>query len=111
MYTFLGIKREVKDEKPECGRKQERHWMEVDEEKESMPVVSADGKFEAYIEGDNVVLNVVGKPYTEKRILSTDGTLSNYYSAWIQWSPGSKYIMTCKRRPVEKRYVYYVESW
>ena len=56
------------------------------------------------------MLHEVGKPYTEKRILSTDGTLSNYYSAWIQWSPDSKYIMTCKRRPVEKRYVYYVES-
>ena len=73
-------------------------------------MVSPDGKLEAYIEGENVVLHVVGKPYTEKRILSTDGTLSNHYSAWIQWSPDSRYIMTCKRRPVEKRYVYYVES-
>src|SRR5574344_1009124 len=110
MYTCLGIKREVKDEKPEFGRKHERHWMEVDEEKESMPVVSPDGKFEAYIEGDNVVLHVVGKPYTEKRILSTDGTLSNYYSASILGSPDSRYLMTCNRRPVDKRYVYYVES-
>lgn len=110
MNAELGIKTEKKDDKPQFGRKHERHWMEVDEEKESTPVVSPDGKLEAYIEGENVVLHVVGKPYTEKRILSTDGTLSNYYSAWIQWSPDSRYIMTCKRRPVEKRYVYYVES-
>lgn len=107
----LGItpKKEEEAKKP-FGRRQERHWMEVDEEKDSYPVVSPDGKMEAYIEGDNVVLHEVGKPYSEKKILSTDGTLSNYYSAWIQWSPDSRYLMTCKRRPVEKRYVYYVES-
>ena len=110
MNAYLGIKDEEKDKKPQFGRKVERHWMEVDEEKDTSPIVSPDGKLEAYIEGQNVVLHQVGKPYTEKRILSTDGTLSNYYSAWIQWSPDSRYIMTCKRRPVEKRYVYYVES-
>lgn len=109
LYKYLDIKL-PEAVKPQFGRKHERHWMEVDEEKDTHPVVSPDGKLEAYIEGENVVLHEVGKPYTEKRILSTDGTLSNYYSAWIQWSADSKYIMTCKRRPVEKRYVYYVES-
>ena len=109
LYKYLDIKL-PEAAKPQFGRTHQRHWMEVDEEKDTHPVVSPEGKLEAYIEGDNVVLHEVGKPYTEKRILSTDGTLSNYYSAWIQWSPDSKYIMTCKRRPVEKRYVYYVES-
>lgn len=109
LYKYLDIKL-PEAAKPQFGRKHERHWMEVDEEKDTHPVVSPDGKLEAYIEGENVVLHEVGKPYTEKRILSTDGTLSNYYSAWIQWSADSKYIMTCKRRPVDKRYVYYVES-
>lgn len=109
LYKYLDIKL-PEAVKPQFGRKHERHWMEVDEEKDTHPVVSPDGKLEAYIEGENVVLHEVGKPYIEKRILSTDGTLSNYYSAWIQWSADSKYIMTCKRRPVEKRYVYYVES-
>ncbi|WP_025883038.1 DPP IV N-terminal domain-containing protein [Segatella paludivivens] len=109
LYKYLDIKL-PEAAKPQFGRKHERHWMEVDEEKDTHPVISPDGKLEAYIEGENVVLHEVGKPYTEKRILSTDGTLSNYYSAWIQWSPDSKYIMTCKRRSVEKRYVYYVES-
>ncbi len=109
MNASLGIKT-VKEDKQPFGRKEEPNWMEVDEERDSQPVVSPDGKLEAYIEGDNVVLHTVGRPYTEKRILSTDGTLSDYYSAWIQWSPDSRYIMTCKRRPVTKRYVYYVES-
>jgi dipeptidyl aminopeptidase/acylaminoacyl peptidase len=110
MNAFMGIKSEKTDNKPQFGRKQERHWMEVDEEKDTQPVTSPDGKMDAFIEGCNVVVHEVGKPYTEKRILSTDGTLSNYYSAWIYWSPDSRYVMTCKRRPVEKRYVYYVES-
>jgi dipeptidyl aminopeptidase/acylaminoacyl peptidase len=110
MNAFMGIKSENTDNKPQFGRKQERHWMEVDEEKDTQPVTSPDGKMDAFIEGCNVVVHEVGKPYTEKRILSTDGTLSNYYSAWIYWSPDSRYVMTCKRRPVEKRYVYYVES-
>ena len=42
--------------------------------------------------------------------LSQDGTLSNYYSSYIQWSPDSKSVVSCRIRPVEKRYVYYVES-
>jgi dienelactone hydrolase len=110
LNNFLGINAKKEDGKRPFGRRHERHWMEVDEEKDTYPVISPDQKMEAYIEGDNVVLHEVGKPYSEKRILSTDGTLSNYYSAWIQWSPDSRYLMTCKRRPVDKRYVYYVES-
>lgn len=97
--------------KPQFGRRHERHWMEVDEEKEAYPVLSPDGKMEAYIEGYNVVVHEAGKPYTEaKRILTQDGTIGCYYSNRIQWSPDGKHIFVCKRVPVEKRYAYYVES-
>ena len=96
--------------KPRFGRKHERHWMEVDEEEQAYPVVSPDGKQEAYIEGYNVVLHEVGKPYSEKRILTQDGTIGCYYSNRIQWSPNGKKIFVCKRIPVPKRYAYYVES-
>lgn len=96
---------------PKFGRTHERHWMEVDEENEAYPVTSPDGKMEAYIEGYNVVVHEVGKPYTEaKRILTQDGTIGCYYSNRIQWSPDGKHLFVCKRTPVEKRYVYYVES-
>ena len=96
---------------PRFGRHHERHWMEVDEEQEAYPVVSPDGKTEAYVEGYNVVVHEVGKPYSEaKRILTQDGTIGCYYSNRIQWSPDGKRILVCKRTPVEKRYVYYVES-
>lgn len=97
--------------KPQFGRKKQRHWMEVDEEQNAYPVLSPDGKMEAYIEGYNVVVHEAGKPYTEaKRILTQDGTIGCYYSNRIQWSPDGKRIFVCKRVPVAKCYAYYVES-
>lgn len=96
--------------KLQFGRKHERHWMEVDEENTAYPVASPDGKMEAYIEGYNVVLHEVGKPYTQKRILTQDGTMGCYYSNRIQWSPDGKHIFVYRRIPVPKRYAYYVES-
>ncbi len=96
--------------KPQFGRQQKPHWMEVDEEDRPWPVLSPDGKTEAYIEEYNVVLHDVGKPYTVKRILSQDGSPGDYYSNRILWSPDSRYIMVCRRQPVPKRYVHYVES-
>lgn len=51
-----------------------------------------------------------GGGYRKRKQLSLDGTLGNYYSAYIRWSPDSKKVASCKIRPVEKRYVYYVES-
>ena len=64
MEKALGIKPRPAY-KPQFGRRHERHWMEVDEEKEAYPVLSPDGKMEAYIEGYNVVVHEAGKPYTE----------------------------------------------
>lgn len=90
-------------------RGRQRHWMEVDDEKEYPPVPSPDGAKLAYIKDNNVWVKdlATGK---ETR-LSDDGTLGNYYSAYISWSPDSRKVASCKIRPeAEKRYVYYVES-
>ena len=89
-------------------RGKERHWMEVDDEKEGRPVTSQDGKWTAFIKNDNVYVCEVATG--KEKQLSQDGTLSNYYSSYIQWSPDSKSVVSCRIRPVEKRYVYYVES-
>ena len=89
-------------------RGKERHWMEVDDEKEGRPVTSPDGKWTAFIKNDNVYVREVATG--KEKQLSQDGTLSNYYSSYIQWSPDSKSLVSCRIRPVEKRYVYYVES-
>lgn len=90
------------------SRGKERHWMEVDDEKEGSPVTSPDGKWTAFIKNDNVYVREVATG--KEKQLSQDGTLSNYYSSYIQWSPDSKSVASCRIRPVEKRYVYYVES-
>lgn len=90
------------------SRGKERHWMEVDDEKEGSPVTSPDGKWTAFIKNDNVYVREVATG--KEKQLSQNGTLSNYYSSYIQWSPDSKSVVSCRIRPVEKRYVYYVES-
>lgn len=86
----------------------QRHWMEVDDEKGFGPVASPDGTKVAFIKNDNVYVRDVRTG--DERQLSHDGTLSNYYSSYISWSPDGTKVVSCKIRPVEKRYVYYVES-
>lgn len=91
-------------------RHHERHWMETDDEDSPNLVTSPDGKMDAWIEGYNVVVHKVGTPYSEKHVLTMDGTIGRYYSNQLLWSPDSKYIFTCMRNKVQKRYDYYVES-
>lgn len=89
-------------------QKVENHWMNVDEERAGRPQMSPDSSKIAYIRDYNVwVSDRDGK---NAKQLSLDGTLSHYYSAYLQWSPDSRYIAVNKVRPAEKRYVYYVES-
>lgn len=95
----------------DCGelpKVKQRHWMEVDDEKETAPVTSPDGRYTAYIKENNIWVRetATGK----ERQLSIDGTIGNYYSAYIRWSPDGKKVAACRIRPAEKRYVYYVES-
>lgn len=86
----------------------QRHWMETDDEKNAAPVPSPDGRYTAFIKNNNIYVR--NNSTRQEKQLSIDGTLSNYYSAYIRWSPDSKKVAACKIRPVEKRYVYYVES-
>lgn len=86
----------------------ERHWMEWDDEKTASPAVSPDGKYTAFIKNHNIYVKETATG--QEKQLSIDGTLGNYYSVYIRWSPDSKKVAACKIRPVEKRYVYYVES-
>ncbi|MBP5769766.1 MAG: prolyl oligopeptidase family serine peptidase [Bacteroidaceae bacterium] len=89
-------------------RRHERHWMETDDERSGDPVFSPDSSLVAFIRNDNVY---VAKPDgSETRAISTEGTLSHYFSSYIQWSPDGHYLAVNRIRPIEKRYVYYVES-
>ncbi|MDE6522201.1 MAG: S9 family peptidase [Muribaculaceae bacterium] len=84
------------------------HWMVVDEEKDFPPVPSPDGSKVAFIRDNNLFLRDVATGQVSQ--LTTDGTIGNYYSSYIYWSPDSKKFAVNKIRPVEKRFVYYVES-
>ena len=86
----------------------QRHWMERDDEKDGAPVTSPDGKYVAFIKNDNVCVRNLATG--EEKQLSQDGTMANYYSSYLYWSPDSKYVASCRIRPTGKRYVYYVES-
>ena len=82
----------------------------LSEEQEQRLVTSPDGKWEAWVEGYNLIVHEVGRPYSEKHHLTQDGTIGHYYSNRILWSPDSRKLFVCKRKAVEKRYAYYVES-
>ncbi len=84
------------------------HWMVVDEEKDFPPVPSPDGTKVAFVRDHNLCVRDVATGQVTQ--LTTDGTIGNYYSSYIYWSPDSKKFAVNKIRPVEKRYVYYVES-
>lgn len=107
-WTYAVRKNQLSDLGGLPAPQKQKHWMERDDEKSAGPVTSPDGRYVAFIKNHNVYVKetATGK---EKQ-LSLDGTLGNYYSSYIRWSPDSKRVASCKIRPVEKRYVYYVES-
>ena len=55
--------------------------MEVDDEKTASPVPSPDGKWIAFIKNQNIYVKEVATG--KEKQLSLDGTLGNYYSAYI----------------------------
>lgn len=107
-WCYIIRKNALNNEGPMPVPEKRPHWMVVDDEKEAAPKTSPDGKYQAYIKNDNIYVKELATG--KEKQLSIDGTLSNYYSAYIQWSPDSKKVVSCKIRPIEKRYVYYVES-
>ena len=78
-------------------------WEQMMKNTTAAPVTSPDKKYTAFIKNHNIYVKetATGK---EKQ-LSLDGTLGNYYSAYIRWSPDSKKVASCKIRP-EKNAMY-----
>ena len=107
-WSYDANHHKLKDEGELPAPAPQRHWMERDDEKIAEPAVSPDGRYKAYIKNHNIYVCELATG--KEKQLSMDGTLANYYSAYIHWSPDSKKVAACKIRPTEKRYVYYVES-
>ena len=71
--------------------------------------VSPDGKTEALIQNFNVHIRAVGSEKSTP--LSWDGSEGNYYTFQsLTWSPDSKKLAACRRRPGYQRMVHYVQS-
>ncbi|MGK2286255.1 DPP IV N-terminal domain-containing protein [Pedomonas sp. V897] len=76
---------------------------------DNSPKVSPDGKWEALVEGYNVVVRPAGS--REAKALSQDGSEGNFYDPQtIQWSPDSKKLVVFRVRPGFARYVTYVTA-
>ncbi|SEA65078.1 Dipeptidyl aminopeptidase/acylaminoacyl peptidase [Pedobacter hartonius] len=74
----------------------------------SSPVISPDGKWEAFIRNYNVYIKSISGADTIQ--LSADGSAAEYYSRDLKWSPDSKKLADYKIKPVKTRQVYLIES-
>lgn len=84
------------------------YWGGIFKEDRKDKVKSPDGKQEAYIsEGNLWVTDLATK---ENKKISIDGSVSEYYSSNIYWSPDSKKIVCCKYRPAETRKLLLIAS-
>lgn len=107
-YRYFVKGNRVEELPPLPPRPDEPHWMVVDPETGGEAVVSPDGKHKAFIRDYNVwVSDADGR---NARALSDDGSMGNYYSSRIFWSPDSRSVAVNRIRPAVKHYVYYVES-
>lgn len=109
MWTYIKSGKIHLTDRGEVAPPPERpHWMVVDEEKDFGPVTSPDGRKVAFVRDNNLCVRDVETGVETQ--LTTDGTIGNYYSSYIYWSPDSRKFAVNKIRPAEKRYVHYVES-
>ena len=99
MEKALGIKPRPAY-KPQFGRRHERHWMEVDEEKEAYPVLSPDGKMEAYIEGSTWWFmrqeNLIPKPSESSPRMVPSDAITATASNGAQTASTSSYASECR---------------
>ncbi len=78
------------------------------------PRLSPDGKWEAVVEDNNLVVRasgLAGAGSKETVRLSSDGTEGNFYDPeTIEWSPDSRHVMIYRVRPGFSRHVLRVEA-
>lgn len=99
----------TKGEPVESGeRGRSRSWSSTDDEQERSAVVSPDSLWEAFVREYNVYIK--SRESNDEYQLSFDGSEGEYYSAYIQWSPDSRFLATNKIRKHTPQYVHFVES-
>ncbi len=88
--------------------RKEGYWGTVDAERNGEPVMSLDKKWSAFVRDHN--LFVKNKATGEEKALSTDGTFTDYYSAYPFWSPDSKKIIVSRIHHAPVRTLTLIES-
>lgn len=114
-YKELTYKCDLKNYTVSKGEKIERPAWETEgwlwtsrNELDNKPVKSPDGKWTAFIRNFNIwVRNEAEKKDFQ---LSYDGSNGIYYSAFIEWAPGSDKLMAYKVDPAVKHMISYIES-
>lgn len=86
----------------------DEYWGRVFREDLKDKVKSPDNKKEAYISEGNLWVRDMETGKTKK--LSNDGSVYEYYSSNIYWSPDSKKIVSCRYRPAEIRKLLLIAS-
>lgn len=82
---------------------------DLDVPADNSPRTSPDGKWEAFVEDDNVVVRRVGSK--EVIALSTDGTPGEFYDPeTLAWSPDSSRLVAYRVRPGFRRIVTRIEA-
>ncbi len=99
---------EPEERRPRGPHAPAKHWMVTDPETEGGPVLSPDGKSEAFVKNHNIYVRDVESG--KERAVTFDGGMGFYYSAYMNWSPDSRRIAASKLRRAEKHYVSFVES-
>ena len=98
----------VAEEEPTLAEIDGPCTVEPDIEEPKRRGTSPDGRWQAFVEDDNVHLREVAGD--EQFALSDDGTADDSYGRRLYWSPDSTKLVAIRTKAGEERKVYYVES-
>lgn len=85
-----------------------RYWGAPADDKLGGSVVSPDSSWLAFVKNSNVYIR--DRKSKQEFQLSVDGSVGEYYSPQMKWSPDSKKLMAYKVRPEAEHKIYFVES-
>lgn len=108
LFEWNRAKKELKKTGTKSFEKPDEYWGDRAEDHSGPPIKSPDGKWFAFIRENNVfVKDSLGKNQVQ---LSFDGSIGEYYSAELFWSPDSKKLAGTKVRAEIPHYINFVES-
>ena len=108
LWEWNRLKNELKYTGKVEKKKDEPYWSESNDSDKGEPVKSPDKKYLAFTKNFNLYISEIAT--SKEYQMSYDGSEGCYYSAWIQWSPDSKKVITNKISRNKKHFIYFVES-